>query len=355
MRMRNLLIFTLATRSIFACTGLFTGSPCTATVGTSSRNYTTPALCIAAMPASLVSDGNSYVCSLYNDSQFTAGFTLSGLTTDATHVITITAAAGQSFQDNAGVRTNALAYNQANGVGFLTAVSYGDVVQITSVNYVTISRLQFKNTATPGRVISSTGTHSTVANNIVDCAGPGGLYGAFDGVVGVIYNNSIILRGSGASGQIGINIGYAASTVEGNTIVCPSDLTCTTSTGINGVGSYAYTVRSNAIFGFTTAIGSTGAYTATNNATNLSSMTGSSNQVSVTWSSATPFTGAATASLNLIAVAATSLAATGYLDASYPNDISGHSRANPPTIGAWELASSAGPSAIRHSVKGGEK
>src|ERR1017187_9110968 len=105
----------LLVQCAWGCATGFSGTPCTATVGTASRNFTTPTACIANIPANLVADGNSYVCALYNDAEFTAGFTINGFTTNSTHTITVTAASGHSFQDNAGVRTNALRYNQVNG------------------------------------------------------------------------------------------------------------------------------------------------------------------------------------------------------------------------------------------------
>lgn len=348
--MKQLVIFSLILRSAAGCTGLFTGSPCTATVGTASRSYTTPTACIAAMPTNLVTDGNSYVCSLYNDSQFTAGFTISGHTTNATHTITITAASGQSFQDNANVRTNALTYNQANGVGFLTSVSYGYVVQ-GSDTYVTISRLQFKNTASPGEILYLSGANLVVANNLFDAAGTATSNGVIQ-LAGIAFNNVIIDRTT--SGGYGILLSYAASTVEANTIVCPSDITCGSLIGVNGQGAYAYTIQSNAIFGAPTVIGSTGTYSGGYNATNLASgFPGSNNVYNVTWNAAAPFTGGASTALDLRAISGTGLIGAGYLDSTNaPLDISGYGRPATPSIGAWQVVWTAAWTLVQYPSAG---
>src|SRR5262249_25313543 len=92
----------------------------TKTIGTSGRDYSTVQAWEDALPANLVTDGNSQVGQCFNDSEFTVAgdiLTISGETTDASHTITITTGSGQSFRDNAGVQTNALLYNVSNGVG----------------------------------------------------------------------------------------------------------------------------------------------------------------------------------------------------------------------------------------------
>ena len=44
---------------------------------------------------------------------------VSGITTDSTRYVWLTAASGQSFIDHANVRTNALIYDQSKGVGIV--------------------------------------------------------------------------------------------------------------------------------------------------------------------------------------------------------------------------------------------
>src|SRR5947209_3758092 len=83
------------------------------------RDYSTIALFIAALPANLVTADQQWIGECYNDSEFAIGSALafSGITTDATRNIILRCASGQSFNDNAGKATNALRYNQTNGVG----------------------------------------------------------------------------------------------------------------------------------------------------------------------------------------------------------------------------------------------
>src|SRR6188768_4101476 len=97
----------------------------TRTIGATGRNYGTLSLWRASLPANLVTDNNSYVGECYNDAEFVNDIAaLNGHATDATHTIALTAAAGQSFADHASAQTNALTYNQANGVGFRTTTNY---------------------------------------------------------------------------------------------------------------------------------------------------------------------------------------------------------------------------------------
>src|SRR5437660_1117226 len=128
------------------------------------RDYSTLAAWAASLPANLVSDGNSYRGECYNDAEFTGSstlLTLSGHTTDASHTITLTTGAGQSFRDNAGVQSNALAYNQANGVAITSSVGYAvGTFNIADAN-VTISNLQIKNTASNGLAGYSEGSGVT--------------------------------------------------------------------------------------------------------------------------------------------------------------------------------------------------
>ena len=104
-------------------------------IGTASRDYSTLQAWEDAAPANLVTADQVWKGECYNDSTFTAGVTISGITTDATRYIWLTAAAGQSFADHP---ENALDYNAANGV----AISAYDVCIVSSVVNVKIDRLQ---------------------------------------------------------------------------------------------------------------------------------------------------------------------------------------------------------------------
>src|SRR5215472_13375284 len=108
------------------------------------RDYSTIAAWFAALPANLVTDGNNQEGDCYNDSEFfsnsdhIAFFT--GHTTDSSHIITLTTGAGQSFRDNASVQTNALRYNQSNGVALRSGSASANSCIYVSDDYVTLSK-----------------------------------------------------------------------------------------------------------------------------------------------------------------------------------------------------------------------
>src|SRR4249920_1996467 len=139
------------------------------TIGTAGgRDYSTLNNWIAGLAATPDLVTADIVCQaeFYNDSEFTSSTrgVLSGLTTDATHTITLTTATGQSFVDNANKLTNALIYNTINGVGLRATGGYEhEQVINVGVNYVTFSKLQ----------MASGGSHnvsvlSLADNNLVD-------------------------------------------------------------------------------------------------------------------------------------------------------------------------------------------
>ena len=141
----------------------------TNTIGTAGgRDFSTLSAWGAALPANLVTDGNSYVGACYNDSEFTGSgilLTLSGHTTDVTHTITLTTGAGQSFRDNASVQTNALRYNVANGVGFRKTADNDHVLEISD-SYVTLSNVQLSG-QNGGQAIYVHDNHGCVLTNCI--------------------------------------------------------------------------------------------------------------------------------------------------------------------------------------------
>jgi len=304
-------------------------------IGTTGRDYSTLQAWEDACPANLVTADEYYLGECYNDSEFTAALVISGETTDATRYIKLTVAAGQSFQDHADVRTNSLCYNQSNGVGVSVSVSWGQVFLI-QCNYVKISRLQIRNTGTDfGKGVYSQGTYTTIEDCIVDVAVAGiAYYAVSSNAAGtLIVNPVIVMRGAGNG------IYLESSTLVGAIIIKPSDVT-PSGTGI--IQEYNSTkILSSVILGFTTATAIATDNGSGYNATDLASgLPGSTaNVYNVTYNQTTPFVDADKDSFDARAIAATALAAAGYRDSTNaPNDISGTARADPPTIGAWELA-----------------
>lgn len=328
----------------------------TSTIGTSSRNYSTLQLWEASLPANLVTDGNSYTGECYNDSEFNdvsqTVIQIGPHTCDATHFVTLTTAAGQSYKDNASVRTNAQKYNQSNGVGLRNTASYRNAVRITGAcNYLTITKLQIcQNTAGSSGICYSDEVGSS--NQLLkDC-----IVEKREGVGAslVIYGTSLVVANvlviqQSTSGN-GVTTGFGNGLFIGCTIVRPSNITAAGSGITCSYGSPI--IQSCAIFGFSTCAGS--GFDGTNSKNNAteqaSGLPGSSNQHSVTYNATTPFTDADdTGGFNFIPIAATSLAANGYRDSTNaPNDITGTARTATPTIGAWELTG--GAAVVNHGL-----
>ena len=318
-------------------------------IGTASRDYSTLQAWEDAAPANLVTDGNIWQGQCYNDSEFTAGVVISGSTSDSTHYKELTCASGQSFQDNANVRTNALTYNQSNGVGVNAASDATALVQMLE-DYCRVSKLQIKKTGAFQAVVSNNKTGNIlkdciiVATNnsidrILDVAGGSGT---------CTYANLLVINTGSGSGSPAFVVSAGTPLIVGCSVV---RLTSQTAAGTGYLtGTSGAILQSCTSFGFTTC--ASGTWDTTNskdNATEQSSgFPGSGNQYSVTYNATTPFTQAGSSGTDLRSIASTTLAANGFLDSTNaPKDISATSRANPPTIGHWELTGGGGgPAAI---------
>lgn len=123
------------------------------TIGTGGgRDYSSIATWMAACPADLVTADQVYRGEVYNDSEFVVSAQQSigsGVTTDATRYIELTAAAGQSFVDHPDARFNPLRYDQSKGVGFTCSLGYTPIF-VALAKYTRISRLQIRHTHTGG-------------------------------------------------------------------------------------------------------------------------------------------------------------------------------------------------------------
>lgn len=296
----------------------------------------------------------------YNDGEFVGtsavALTISGETTSATCYLELTTATGQSFQDNASVRTNPLFYDQSKGVGVRNTGSYVAGTIVVLVQNVRISKLQIYRDGTSGACISNDTNANTTAPGIYKdllcrsrsataLASPGaaGLY-VFGG--SQVINCAVIL--SGAAGDGILMGGAVASTMTGCTVARTSN-NAAAGNGVTVGGSATGSIlQSTAIFGFTVPARTPLATYFTGggfNATEVAATTlpGSSNQYSVTYSSVTPFTVGDVTGGNFSAITSTSLAGNGFLDATNaPNDITGYARPASPTIGAWQITVSSG-------------
>lgn len=318
----------------------------TETIGTSSRDFSTIGAWEAALPADLVSADQVRIGSCYNDSEFTGVFdtdalvTIEGHTTDGTRYIELTAATGQSFQDNVNVRTNALKYNQSNGVGVRTTGGYSRCVMARNQNYVHLTRLQLYTDATNAEEPVWGGEASLFKDLIAQTRSTntsgGTVFRAYrsNAIVNVlVIALGGVLGGFDDAGDVGFESAYI-----GCAAIRASDVTAAGNGFQSNYGS-GHTLKSCVVFGFSTADSNGQAAGSSNNATDLASgLPGSNNQHSVSYSQFTPFTDADKDSLDLRAITSTSLDGNGLLDGTNaPNDISSYTRPASPTIGVWQL------------------
>jgi hypothetical protein len=265
------------------------------TVGSAvGRDYATLADWWSAIPSDLVTDGNSYIADLYNDSEFLLSATveLTGKTTDATHTITIEAADGQGWNQNGSVIT---VYNPANGVAFSCSTPITSFMFTCFTNYVTIQDIQFKCDQGGALFFGNDGQNSNISGCLIEtttdsASGPPLVYLERDSSLlsgsALFINNVIISRNSLNAIRIDDTSGYTDSLYY-NTFVCSTNgaaygLIIEPWNGGGGVINLA----NNAIFGFTnTAVSQTGTVTlnANNNATDLSSIPGSNSLTDLTF------------------------------------------------------------------------
>lgn len=301
----------------------------TRSIGTASRNFSTLQSWEDATPVDLTTADQIWKGECYNDSEFTAGLFVDGTTTDATRYQWLTAATGQSFQDHANVRTNALRYNQSNGVGIRVNQLYGFFTDIRD-SFFHLARLQFLNESSNGGVLSEgngAGDFRDLIFQGIRNANP------LLSMASACYNIVILQLGTGD----GID---TIATMQGCTIVKPSNITAS-GTGIT-TPSGSPSIHGCAVFGFTTAssgvFGGSG-YNATNlGGSSLPGGAGNGNLYSVSYSSSTPFQDAATVTTDLRPLTSVSLihAMPGF-NALNLLDITGLTRPDPTTIGVWEL------------------
>lgn len=308
----------------------------THTIGVTARDYSTVQLWLDASPANLVSDDKIWRGEAYNDAEFSGAWDASAITTDATRYVDLTVATGQSFYDNASVRSNALRYNQSNGVAASRTANYSAAF---NANNMRVSRWQLRQQGSGG-----IGTGPYLKDVVLHNNGGGTGWGGSNGAVRY---NVLMIQDSTTNDGFSCQTAYGGTvTFVGCTAIVPSNITNTTGTGFTATGG-TNIMQSCGSFGFSVAAsaggwdGTASKFNATNKASGLP---GTNNQHTVTYSSVTPFTQAsAGGALDFSSIASTSLAANGFLDGTNaPLDISGYTRANPPTIGHWEITASGG-------------
>lgn len=242
----------------------------TKSIGSSGRDYATLALWTAYVNALALAAPEIGEC--YNDSEFTvsSGLTLGGWTGGSgTNTVTLKCATGQSFRDNANVLTNALRYNQSNGVGINVNAGYVTGINVTT-DFVVFDGLQWKasDTAVQGLVRQSGHDNTTVKNCLF---------------YGTIRNGNTALAIAGGSSAatncaiiITSNVGNGLFLESGPSATDVSVLSSNSSSGTGVVPAYssASLVKNVAVAGFTTDYSGTVSASSTNNATDKGSFGG---------------------------------------------------------------------------------
>jgi hypothetical protein len=223
----------------------------TSTIGTGG-DYTTLQAWEDACPADLVAVDQIWrgeVLWTNSSSELVVSGTaliVSGVVTDATRYIELTAVAGASFVDNANRLTNALRYNANNGACIRKTGAYTDALNISS-NYFRLSRLQFAVDDGDSYEIKIVNPGGVVENCIFD--GGGRVIVNFVGSFTTpTMRNCLIASGSSpAFHVVGL---YAPVKLVNVTVVRPSNLGVS-GTGVSlGFGEFCI-LKNCAIFGFT--------------------------------------------------------------------------------------------------------
>lgn len=252
----------------------------TKTIGTAGgRDYSSISTWMAACPADLVTADRVYRGEVYNDSEFviTAQLSIgSGVTTDATRYIELTAAAGQSFVDHPDVRQNALRIDPSKGVTVTCNTGY-TVIFVALAKYTRISRLQVRHTATGGGgntcLVTSTAVPSTCRySNLLIVSNSTGL-GVDLSEADTLENSAILMtRSGGAQGAARM---YHHGTFLNCLFAMPSDVAskqpyALTNNYWGSVGT-PVTIKNCVAVGFTGVISNPSQFTATNCYTDVAS------------------------------------------------------------------------------------
>jgi hypothetical protein len=312
----------------------------TKSVGATARDYATPALFEAAIPADIVSTDEQWIGECYNDAEFssTSSIDFSGHTCDATRNIILRPASGEGFRQHADVLTNALRYNQSNGVGMIKTSQYGEVIFNSDSDFLELFGLQIKHTHTSnGEAFDLRTTGNRLDSSIADGNNGGRMNGG-----GLIVNCAITERGTG--NLVFISASSGSCQIVNCTVIRASDL----SSGGTGLTSqYGGNIcKGNAVFGCTTGEDdAAGAWAAGSdyNATDDTAFVGGNSLNTLTF--ADQFENTVEATLDMRAKLGADL-----IDANIVHteaggvDIIGQTRdASTPTIGCWEFVSGAIP------------
>lgn len=309
------------------------------TIGTSSRDYSTLQAWEDACPADLVAVDQIWQGQCYNDAEFTAGLTVAGTTTDATRYKELTTAAGQSFSDNASVQTNALRYNQANGVAISVAGGYSTGITVTDINF-RMSKVQVKVSSDAYAYNNNTASTAHVLDKCI--LQQAGSAGACIRLRGGTLSNSLLSKNSAGTSKAAISGAYGAATLTNCTIVRPTTY-AVGGTAIGAGSGFTFTLKNVAVFGFTA--DTSGTISATTCYTDDATPSTGFTTVAYDTSTGSGFQNTAVTTADFRIKTGSALLDVGTTDTTYAaTDIAGTSRPQGSAydVGAWELVAGGG-------------
>jgi hypothetical protein len=300
-----------------------------------SGDYTTLAAWFAGCPANLVTSDEIWDGQCKNVAEFTSASQLvniTGTTVDATRYIVLECQSGQSFRDNANVRTNALDYNQTNGVGIRCTGGYTGCIKV-NVDFTRLVGLQVKADGANGQAADILG--AAFSHTILDSC----IFKIIAGGSNVICDipgtaKNCLFINTTAAGK-GAHVYSNVTQIIGCTFVSTQ-----ASSGEGLIDTYnnaGDSIIDTAVFGFAAFATAGNSFTGNNNATDVATAVGSSNQVSKTFASQFVST-----SNDFRAKAGADLINNGVTNANILTDISKTTRSvTTPTIGCWEVVAAA--------------
>jgi len=273
----------------------------------------------------------------YNDTEFTSTSALlvdiSGSTASSSCYKELTAAAGQSFSDNTNVQTNALRYNQTNGVGLYSSASYTDTANLGET-FARISKLQFYNHRSNGGTALRINASAALVDKCI-CESTLGAMVAYSGSTQTVISNSLLVTRSTG--------GYAASFSQNISVY---NCTLIVSVGI-GAGTFTTNyggiiLKNCALFNCSVVKGGAGSATFTTCYTDVASPPTGCTTVAYDTSTGSGFQNITDATRDFRIKSTSGLIDVGTTDATNaPIDIAGTARPSGASydIGAWEYLS----------------
>lgn len=313
----------------------------TKTVGSSGRDYPNLNAWLQASVGTATS-GDTWIGQTFNDSEFVnngIGATSGNVVAGVEYILTT--GSGQSFADNAGVRSNPLRYDVTKGVGVNNSGVSTLTTDSTAITKFTFSKLQFRNTFPADWIAINSPAVYEFDQCIFDSDNRSVRN---DGTTAAVVLKQCIIITRGADYGI-VNGGSSSINLYGCTMVCPSNNQTS-----NACYGSAYNWSNCAIFGYPTGT-LAGTFTAGGNTTDLTGSTGLAGGIGY---NSTQFVNTTNAAGDWrLPPTGSALAGAGVADSTNnPIDITGLSRKTPPDSGAWEIAAAGSPPAMRLPLLG---